>query len=280
MNMPIISIILPTFNGEKYILQTIQSCIQQTFADWELIIVDDGSTDDTPNIIASYIASDKRIRSVKHPSNKKLPAALNTGFSIAKGHFFTWISDDNIFYQNALQKMLETLNKNPTTDIVYADMDIINDTGQKIGKWPVRDVKLLGYRGNTIGGCFLYRRNVHESLRGFREDFFLAEDYHFWLLASENFIFYRIKEPLYGYRQHDLSLTSRNDEIINKTQEMLKNTITITQKKWLKAGILVHMAVNYRLQKLYKESLKYLLRAFATCPVGVLLYSPKLFFLS
>ena len=108
-------------------LAAIQSCLDQTYPNWELIIVDDASTDDTPVRIAQYVAGDSHLRSVRHETNRRLPAALNTGFSQAKGDYLTWTSDDNCYRPNALTEMVAFLESEPEVDIVYTDYTEIDE---------------------------------------------------------------------------------------------------------------------------------------------------------
>lgn len=88
--MPEISIVLPTYNGEKYLKQSIESILGQTYTDWELIVVNDCSTDSTQEIIDFYRKKDTRIRTIFNYTNQKLPESLNIGFREAKGEYFTW----------------------------------------------------------------------------------------------------------------------------------------------------------------------------------------------
>src|SRR5690606_22425727 len=113
---PFVSIVLPTYNGARYLAQSIESCINQTYTQWELIIVDDASTDDTPAIISHYVQLDSRIRTVRHSTNRKLPAALNTGFDMARGEYFTWTSDDNYYRPEALGVMVAFLESRADVD--------------------------------------------------------------------------------------------------------------------------------------------------------------------
>src|SRR5713226_9118464 len=110
---PLVSIVLPTYNRRDYLEQAIQSCLVQTYTHWELIIVDDASADATPGTIAMHLESDGRIHAVRHPTNRGLPSALNTGFSMAHGDYLTWISDDCIYRPNALAEMVDCLEKKP-----------------------------------------------------------------------------------------------------------------------------------------------------------------------
>ena len=113
-----VSIVLPVFNGEKFIKDSIESVLNQTFKDFELIIVNDCSTDSTPDIINSYAEKDSRIKIINNKTNLKLPQSLNVGFKNAKGEYYTWTSDDNIYKENAIEYMASFLDKNKNTALV------------------------------------------------------------------------------------------------------------------------------------------------------------------
>src|SRR6516162_6752271 len=104
-SLPLISIVLPTFNGARYLREAIESCLHQSYPNWELILVDDASTDETPSIIADYLARDRRVTSLRNPVNRKLPGSLNAGFAQARGELLTWTSDDNCYRPHALNEM-------------------------------------------------------------------------------------------------------------------------------------------------------------------------------
>ena len=132
--MPKISIILPTYNGQQYIGEAIESIIEQTFQDWELIIVDDCSSDNTLDIIRKYEKQDLRIKVIHNDVNKKLPASLNIGFKYAKGMYLTWTSDDNMYLPDALYNMEQYLNDNSDKVMVCARYSIINENGEFLYK--------------------------------------------------------------------------------------------------------------------------------------------------
>src|SRR4051794_6743497 len=100
------SIVLPTYNGSKYLASAIESCLAQTYRNFELILVDDCSKDATPEIIANYAARDSRVRSIRHETNQHLPGGLNTGHKAARGEFLTWTSDDNLLRPDFLAEMV------------------------------------------------------------------------------------------------------------------------------------------------------------------------------
>ena len=107
--MPKVSIVLPTYNGEKYIKESIESILSQTLTDWELIIVNDCSKDTTASIISEYASEDDRIKIITNEQNQKLPESLNIGFRQACGEYLTWTSDDNMYKPQALKTMRNVL---------------------------------------------------------------------------------------------------------------------------------------------------------------------------
>jgi hypothetical protein len=207
LSAPRVSIVLPSFNGSRHLDEAVASVVAQTFKDWELVLVDDGSSDDTGARMEAWARRDPRIRALRLSPNRGLPAALNEGFRHARGELFTWTSDDNLYLPGALERMAEHLERSDDVDLVYADYLLFSDAGGERRSY-VFSQRLLALRG-TVGCCFLYRRDVHEELRGFDEQLFLAEDYDFWLRASTRFRFEAIHDLLYRYRVHDASLTKQ-----------------------------------------------------------------------
>jgi len=204
---PFVSVVLPTHNGGRYLDQAVASIAAQSCGDWELILVDDASTDETPGKIAAWAGREERIKPVRLDENRKLPGALNEGFRRAAGEYLTWTSDDNWYAEDALARMLDVLCQSPEADIVYTDYALVDAGGSPIRREHARPKEDL-VLGNCVGPCFLFRRRVLERLGGYDEDFFLTEDYDFWLRASLEFSFLPIGEPLYFYRQHGESLTA------------------------------------------------------------------------
>ncbi len=196
-----ISCVLPVYNGEKYLELSIESVLKQSFKNWELIIVDDGSTDSTPEILKKYI--DPRIKVITTP-NRKLPAALNTGFSHANGKYFTWTSHDNIYHQEAFQKMYDAIQN--FGGIVHSWYQVIDEHGaiQWVGGAALPDNLQVK---NNVGPCFLYPALVHQIVGGFDETAFLAEDWDFWIKSWEHGVSFKLlRESLYYYRQHSETL--------------------------------------------------------------------------
>lgn len=227
---PIVSIVLPVYNGERYLSEAIESILAQTFPSWELIIVDDCSTDGTPAIIQSYTQKDNRIRYIRNEVNKKLPASLNVGFSHARGQYYTWISDDNRFREDALKIMVDVLDHNSQIDLVYCRVQQIDKEGNLVGPLALPQQSAFLYCTNVILACFLYRRAMHETLGGYDEELFLVEDYDFWLRAYRQFSFKHLKSAPYFYRVHESSLTAtRNREIRERAYRIIRREATQPQ---------------------------------------------------
>ncbi|NLG52731.1 MAG: glycosyltransferase, partial [Clostridiales bacterium] len=133
-----ISVVLPVYNGEKYLRESIQSVINQTYSNWELIIVDDASTDSSPDIIREFAKTDNRIRFITNPTNQKLPESLNIGFRQASGEYLTWTSDDNLYAGDAFKIMAEALDEEPEYGMVFCDISYIDENGDITGDNSVR----------------------------------------------------------------------------------------------------------------------------------------------
>jgi glycosyltransferase involved in cell wall biosynthesis len=202
-----VSIVLPTYNGSRYLRQSIDSCLKQTYKNIELIIVDDGSTDGTPAIIKSY--KDKRIRYIKHKENRGLPHSLNTGFTYATGAYLTWTSDDNLYAEKAIEIMLSFL-KDKKLEFVYCDFYLFEKDdfqNQQILKLP-EPHNLYFEKQSKVGPCFLYSKKVREVVGDYNPDFVFVEDCDYWIRVSRKFLMGHLDVPIYFYRTHMGSLTS------------------------------------------------------------------------
>ncbi len=171
MDAPTVSIVLPTYNGARYLEGAIQSCLDQSFTDFELILVDDCSTDETPRIIAELAERDARIQTVRHERNRRLPGAINTGVAMSRGRFLTWTSDDNLYRPNAIAEMVAVLEQDPDAGMVYAGATNIDSAGKELEPAFTGPVDLLACT-NPIGACFLYRAPFTKPLAGTRRTCF------------------------------------------------------------------------------------------------------------
>lgn len=223
----LISIVLPVYNGEKYLRESIDSILSQTYQNWELLILDDCSTDGTARIASEYAEGDKRVRYFRNEVNLRLPRNLNRGFSLAKGDYLTWTSDDNRYKPCALEIMLAALKKDPEAQFSFASCRIIDEVGKEIEYIMVNERSRKSIIGsNCVGACFLYTRKVYEEVGDYDPDYTLVEDFDYWQRVFSQFKVVPIEEILYEYRWHDGALTSTmKKEQFNTTLEkmLLKN---------------------------------------------------------
>ena len=222
---PTISIVLSTHNGQRYIDTAIESVVAQTYRNWELIIVDDASSDDTPTKIAAWVKRDPRIKTIRLPENRKIPGAVNEGYRLAAGELYSRVADDDWFAPEALARMLKVLQSRPEVDVVYTDYTWVDSDGNPLSRESVLPPENLAI-SNCVGLCFLFRRKVFDQLDGFDEELFLAEDYDFWLRASLDFHLEPLNEVLHFVRRHPGTVSER---FPNKGSRVTEKAV----KRWL-----------------------------------------------
>ncbi len=225
-----VSIILPTFNGSKYLGRSIKSCLDQTHKNLELIIIDDCSTDPgTFQVISSF--KDARIRYYKNDKNLGISPSLNFGFEKSCGDYLTWTSDDNFFEKNAIEKMLSYLLEK-SEKFVYSSYYSFNGEDESI-KSVVRFPGTENLERNCIA-CFLFDREVFESIGGFDTGISFAQDTDYWLRVSKQFKISFLDELLYYYRLHSASQSMSNYKNFSYRAEAIlvqyKNNILDTEK--------------------------------------------------
>jgi glycosyltransferase involved in cell wall biosynthesis len=206
-DQPLVSIVLPTYKRAHVLPHAIRSVLDQTYRNLELIVVDDNSPDTTSDVVASFV--DPRIRYVRNNPNLKLPRALNRGFSLSRGKYLTWTSDDNLYGETAIGTMVDAL-RDAKCDFVYADYYAFTDVdaaGRPRASHHHRLPQMLQLeRGNHIGACFMYSREVYEAVGEYDPELFLVEDYDYFMRIAQRFRVHHIAEPLYYFRRHDDAL--------------------------------------------------------------------------
>lgn len=214
-----VSIVLPVYNGQNRVSKAIESIITQTYSNFELIIVNDCSTDNTLEVLKRYAELDNRIIIFTNDTNQKLPRSLNVGFSKASGDYWTWTSDDNAYKPEAISEMVKHLEENGDIDMVYSDFDIVELDGTYKDTRRTLEPDAIRYE-NAVGACFLYRKELAKKIGGYDPDLFLAEDYEYWIKAYLNGKLQHISEVLYLYGWHDESLTvTKERQVYQKTYE-------------------------------------------------------------
>ncbi len=224
----LVSVVLPVYNGGDILADSIRSVLCQTYENLELIIINDGSKDNTLEIAESFAKKDNRVR-VLTQENKKIPRTLSRGFDEAKGEFLTWTSADNEMDKDFIEKMVADIKSKPNAGMIWANMRLIDAKGKKLTKhgwfefpfgsgnviFPNNSYELNTYANNTIGAAFMYRASAKEILGCYSSYKHTLEDYDYWmrmnsLLELKHTDF---TEPVYSYRWHDGSLTAKDKEL-------------------------------------------------------------------
>lgn len=213
---PLISILLPVYNAEKYLKESIESILYQTYKNLELIIINDGSTDDSKNIIKSY--NDERIVYIENKNNKGLIHSLNTGIDISKGEYIARMDSDDISFPERIENQLQFLIENPTISIVGTHAVFFTESIDKpIKNWDL-DLKntqpseirnTLKWENCIIHPSICMRKSIAKDLL-YDETQKNYEDYDLWLRASAmNIEIGKINQPLLYYRVQPNSITQK-----------------------------------------------------------------------
>ena len=207
--METVTIILTTLNSERFVARSIESCLKQTYANIELLVVDGGSTDRTLEIVAGF--DDERIRTIHQQDNAgKLPGALNLGMANARGEFITWTQDDSWYAPDAIEAMMGYLRSHPEVALVYSDYWDVDEAGNPIRYQavnpPTREFMLID---DVVRQCFLFRRSVYEAIGPQDTRYFPVHEVPWRLKVAERFQMARVQRPLMYYTLHEASLTGQ-----------------------------------------------------------------------
>jgi len=207
-----VSVIMPVYNGEKYIAEAIESILNQTFKDFELLIINDCSTDETVSIINRY--KDKRIRLIHNDTNIGLARVRNVGIQKAKGKYIAWLDSDDISLNTRLEKQVSLLEKNPSIGMCGTWVKTIGNA-EHIWQYPTdSDIikSTMLFHNCFATSSVMLRKELldkHEYL--FDLDYPPAEDYDLWEKISHDYDVANIPEILTYYRLHS-SQTTFSDE--------------------------------------------------------------------
>lgn len=207
---PQITVLMPAYNAGKYIAEAIASVLGQTFGDFELLIVNDGSTDDTLNIIQSF--DDKRIRIISQ-SNQGVAMALNTGLKYAKAGYVARFDADDICMPQRLQKQFDFLEANPEHILVGSDVDYIIDNNDFLFHFKclahshTEIMERLYFYCPFVHPAVMYKKDVVLSVGGYPDAAHNFEDYMLWVAIAGKGKFHNLNESLIKYRLNPQSVT-------------------------------------------------------------------------
>lgn len=209
--MPIVSVVIPVYNGEKTIKETIESVLFQSFADFELLVINDGSTDSTLNVVSTF--KDPRLKVFSYP-NAGLAASRNRGISLASGNYISFIDADDLWTPDKLEAQVNALQENPPAALAYSWTDYIYESGQFFRQGPhfnfsgdvFAKLLLSDFVGN--GSNPLIRKQVFSEVGGFDESLNAVEDWDMWLRLAARYPFVAVPSPQILYRQSPTSMSA------------------------------------------------------------------------
>ncbi|MBR4276280.1 MAG: glycosyltransferase [Prevotella sp.] len=208
-----ISIVIPCFNGAKWLSETVQSIFSQTFKQWECIIVNDGSIDNSFSLIKKYSEADNRIKYIDK-KNEGIAIARNEAISMSQGEYILALDADDIIAPTYIEKAIEHFDKHPNTKIVYCQADFFGSVNKH---WELPAYKYCEFIYNNCIFCSaIYRREDYNRTRGYNSNMkAIFEDWDFFLsMLNENDEVYCIPETLFFYRQHENSRTDMSPETV------------------------------------------------------------------
>ncbi|RLD63737.1 MAG: hypothetical protein DRJ01_02995 [Bacteroidetes bacterium] len=212
---PLITIYITNYNYGKYIKESIESVLNQTCQDFELIIIDDGSTDNSKEIINSY-SNNEKIRII-FQNNKGLNITNNIALRVARGKFIMRLDADDYLDSNALLVMSNIISKDDELGLIFPDYFLVDADGNvlSVAKRHSFDNNVSLLDQPAHGACTMIRKKFLQILGGYDEQFKCQDGYELWIKFTKKYKVTNVNTPLFYYRQHGLNLTSDERKILN-----------------------------------------------------------------
>lgn len=271
MPNPTLSIIMPVFNAGPFIKESVQSLLNQSFADFELIIIDDGSTDNSMEIISEM--KEPRIRTLTNDANRGIVYSRNRGIENAKGRYISPFDSDDVARKDKFEKQIDFLEKNPDIGMIGSWVILIDEQGKPTGKkWkvnapPERIPALLLFRNYFAQSSMVIRKEVIPG-GNYTTGYDVVEDYKMWVDITSKHKAWNYPDYLLLYRVHSKSITKREQEKMEGRDAMIldyvysKMDIELTAKQ---KSLLIALKNNRALtdQKSLKKLEEFLLHILA-----------------
>ena len=233
---PIISVLMSVYNGENFLAEAIESILAQTFADFEFLIIDDGSKDSSARIVESLAARDKRIRFVSR-SNKGLTKTLNELFAMSVGQFIARMDCDDVALPDRFATQLQALRNDPALVCIGGSFQLIDGEGRLLTtlRPPTDDADIqkqtLAGHGAICHPTAMIRREALQRIGGYDEDFKTAQDLDLWLRLGEVGKLANVPQPVLKFRLHEGSVSE------TKRVEQRKSARMACERAWKRRGV-------------------------------------------
>ncbi len=230
MNMenPLVTVLMPVYNGEKYLREAIESILNQTFTDFEFLIINDGSTDNTKEIILSY--NDKRIRYIENETNIKLIDTLNKGIKLAKGKYIARMDCDDISLPKRLEKQVDFMERNPDITVCGTHLKTIGSGIASVWKTAETQEEIICnmlFNSPMNHPTVVFRKEELGDYLYYSKDYPHAEDYELWFRLSERFKLANLDSAQYLYRIHSEQVTSKFDKIKIESANKVRKSLLL-----------------------------------------------------
>ena len=261
--IPLVSVIMSVYNGEQWLRQAIDSIINQTYKNWEFIIIDDASNETTQSILHQY-TNDTRFQIIRQSTQQGLTKNLNTAIGLCAGNLIARMDADDISLPARFEKQVFYLQSQPSVAVVASYIDMIAEDGKPIGKWAddrnatnwPRIKAMLPWKNCIAHPTIMIRKKILQEYR-YNEKQLHSQDWDLWLrLAADGKIIEKIPEPLLLYRIHADSVTSRS----NKKMAFLKRNESykkyLSHSKFSPFNIKVWLGYLFNSIKLFLSRIK------------------------
>lgn len=224
--MELISVLMPTYNVERFVGEAVESILNQTWTNFEFIIVDDCSTDRTYDILKKYAAKDSRIRLFRNDINSKICKTLNRALSQAKGQFIVRMDGDDISEPTRFEKLYNYLERHKDVDLIGSDLITIDEDDHEVGRTTRlrndKAIRMGNHYISSVAHSWMTRREVYDKLDGYRNIPY-AEDYDLLLRGElQGFRYANLNEYLYRMRIRTGNTVSTNGLVQRKTVSYVK----------------------------------------------------------
>lgn len=273
---PLVSVIIPTFNRAHMIKKTIESVLEQSFEDWELIIVDDASSDNTEEIVQNYIKNDSRLSYIRHDMNMGGSAARNSGIGKSNGNFIALLDDDDRWHPDKLKLQINLFNKYQDSGLIYSGFNYVDYiTGTVIKKVMPEyqgNLKSVLLKKNIIGSPTpLIKKECFKYSGLFDVNLFSCQDWDMWLRISMSHTFRFVNESLADVTMHGRQISSDlKSKIKSRQQIIVKHYDELKKYPSILSYHYKRLAALYTLDHSQTNAIKNISRSFQQQP-----YNPE-----
>ncbi len=212
-----VSILTSAYNEQEHLEPAIRSILQQSFQDWEWLIVDDASTDGTPEILARWASKDSRLHTLRNETSQGLGRSLNRAAGVSRGPYVARMDANDLCHPARFAKQVRYLDENPQVGLVGSYNHVIDGNGKIIQTWrfqhtPEEIYYTLQFQNCLCHSSVMFRKDLFIELGGYQEELSVAQDYDLWLRMSHRAAMFKIPKPLVNWRKRSFGISLAKQE--------------------------------------------------------------------